>query len=326
MKNTLRICGILISAFILQIHGELKAQTIDEGVLFFQRGQYTEAKKVFEQILEKDENNAEAHYQLGLVYFSRINMQRDIEEAVDEFEKAVDLNPKNAEYQFRYGVALGEKTREAGMIKQAFLAPKVKNAFQQAVELNPGNAQARIGLAQFYLAAPAILGGDKEEGWKQLEEAIKLDEVSGRIVKAHMLAQAKKNNEAEGEFKAITSSHPNEWRSWKAYGYFCLRRERYDDAVNNFQKYVELRSDTADSYQSLAEAFLKKGDADQALIQLKKSLSIDNDFVPAIISTGEAYQQKGQKKEAREAFQRAMAIARNDYYKNQAEQKLKEVE
>jgi tetratricopeptide (TPR) repeat protein len=319
-------CSGLVIVCVLPLSGLLVAQTVDEGVLLFQQGQYSEAKKVFEQILEKDENNAEAHFQLGRVYFSRASMQRDIEEAVNEFEKAVNLNSENAEYQFRYGAALGEKTQKSGIIKQALLAPKVKKAFKQAVELNPQHAQARLALAQFYLIAPAILGGDKEEGWKQLEEAIRLDEVPGRIVKAHMLAQAKRSDEAEKEFKALTVSKPNEWRSWKAYGYFCIRREKYDEALGHFQKYVELRPDTADSYQSLAEAFLKKGDADQALLQLNKSLSIDSVFVPAIISMGEAYQQKGQKVKAKEAFQHVLSITQNEYFKNQIEQKLKEIE
>jgi len=43
------------------------------------------------------------------------------------------------------------------LIKQAFLAPKVKNAFKRAVELNPQNAQAHIALAEFYLIAPSIV-------------------------------------------------------------------------------------------------------------------------------------------------------------------------
>jgi Tfp pilus assembly protein PilF len=41
---------------------------------------------------------------------------------------------------------------------------------------------------------------------------------------------------------------------------------------------------------------------------------------------GEAYQARGQIKEAKENYQRALSIAQNDYYKSQAEKKLKEVE
>ena len=96
--------------------------------------------------------------------------------------------------------------------------------------------------------------------------------------------------------------------------------------IEYFKKYIELRPDTADSYQSLAEALLKKGNVDLALSNINKSLSLDNEYVPAIISLGEAFQAKGQKKEAKETYLRALSITQNEYYKKQAENKLKEVE
>jgi len=308
------------------MQSNLHAQTIDEGVALIQQKRYAEAKTVFEQILDKNKNDAEAHYRLGSVLLNRGFKDRDVDEAVDQLEKAVDLNPNNADYQFRYGAALGEKAQNSGMIKQAFLAPKIKNAFKRAVEINPQHIQAHIGLARYYLVAPSIMGGDEAEGWKQLDEAIKLDEVQGRTVKAQLLARAKKNDDAEKEYKILVNAYSKDWHIWKNYGYFCISIEHYDDATKNFQKYVVLRPDTADSYQSLAEALLKKSENDQAMINLNKSLSIDKDFVPAIISLGEAYQAKGQKKEAKETYQRAIAVTQNEYYKKQAEKKLKEVE
>jgi Tfp pilus assembly protein PilF len=326
MKSILRICEFVIAVLILQIHGNLIAQTVDEGVVFLQQGKFVEAKNVFEQILKKDDKNAEAHYRLGLVYLNRTNPQRDVDEAVDQLEEAVDLNPNNADYQYRYGAALGEKTQHAGVIKQAFLAPKVKKAFLRAVELNPKLAPARIGLAQYYLMAPSIMGGDEEEGWKQLDEVIKLDEVQGRSVKASMLARAKKNDEAEKEYKILITSKPEDGRTWKGYGSFCMRLERYDEAIKHFRKYVDLRPDTADSYQSLAYALLKKGETEKAMENLNKSLSIDKEYIPAIISLGEVYQAKGQKKEAKETYQRAISLTQNEYYRNWAEKKLKEIE
>jgi tetratricopeptide (TPR) repeat protein len=325
-KNIVRIGGMLVAMCILQFYGTLIAQTVDEGIVLVQQKKFVEATKVFEQILDKDDNNAEAHYRLGLVYFNRANAQRNIDEAVDQLEKAVDLKPDSANYQFRYGAALGKKTQKAGVIKQAFLAPKVKNAFKRAVELNPQHVQARIALAQFYLIAPSIVGGDEEEGWKQLDEVIKLDEVQGRSVKANMLERAKKKDAAEKEYKILVVSKPKDWRTWKNYGYFCMNAERYDDAVGYFKNYIELCPDTADSYQSYAEALIKKGETDLAMTNLTKSLSLDKDYVPAIISLGEVYQAKGQKKEAKDAYQRALSIAQNEYYKTQAEKKLKEVE
>jgi tetratricopeptide (TPR) repeat protein len=316
----------MIAVLILQMHGNLMAQTVDEGVVLFQQNKFAEAKLVFEKILDKDDGNAEAHYRLGLVYINRSNPQRDVDEAVDQLEKATDLNPNNADYQFRYGAALGEKTQNAGVIKQAFLAPKVKKAFFRAVELNPKLVKARIGLAQYYIMAPSIMGGDEEEGWKQLEEVIKLDEVLGRSVKASMLAHAKKNDEAEKEYKALVVLKPEDWQTWKNYGYFHLRAEHPNDAVKCFKKYTELRPDTADSFDSLGEALLKNGDTDQAISMFRKALELDKNFVSSLQSIGEAYQMKGQKKEAKEMYQAVLANNPSDFYREAAEKKLKEIE
>ena len=325
MRNIIKILGFTVVA-LSPMQTNLSAQTIDEGVALVQQKKYAEAKAIFEQILDKNKNDAEAHYRLGLVFLNRGFKDRDVDEAVDQLEKAVDLNPNNADYQFRYGAALGEKAQNAGMIKQAFLAPKIKNAFKRSVELNPQNARARIALAQFYLMAPSIMGGDDAEGWKQLDEAIKLDEIQGRTAKASFLAREKKNDEADKEYKILVNKYPKDWHVWKNYGNLCLHYDRCDEAIKHFQKYVVLRSDTADSYQSLAEALLKKGENDQAITQLRKSLSLNNDFVPAIVSLGDAFQAKGNKNEAKEAYQRAISISQNEDYKKTIEKKMKEVE
>jgi len=325
MKSILQICGIIIAMLIMALPVRLIAQTIDEGILLLQQKKFTEAKTVFENILNKDDNSAEAHYQLGMVYLNRKNPQRDVNEAVDQLEKAVDLKPNNADYQFRYGAALGEKTQKAGVIKQAFLAPKVKRAFLKAVELDPKNAQAHIALAQFYLMAPSIVGGDIENGWKQIDEAIKLDEVSGRSVKAAMLEQNKRSDEAEKEFKILVVSKPKDWRAWKNYGYFHVRSEHPDDAIKCFQKYIELRPDTADSYDSLGEGFLKKGDTDQAILMFRKALELDKNFISSLQYLGEAYQMKGQLKEAKEMYQTVLTNNPPDYYRKAAEKKLEEI-
>jgi tetratricopeptide (TPR) repeat protein len=325
MKNIVQICRNLIVFLVLPISIGLIAQTMDEGVVLLQQKKFTEAKSVFEKILNKNDNDAEAHYQLGMVYINRRNPQRDVDEAVDQLEKAIDLKPNNAEYQFRYGVALGEKTQKAGVIKQAFLAPKVKTAFLKAVELNPKNVQAHIALAQFYLIAPSIVGGDIENGWKQLDEAINLDEVPGRSVKAAILEQKKRSDEADKEYKILVVSKPKDWRTWKNYGYFHLRAEHLDDAIKCFQKYIELRPDTADSYSSLGEVFLKKGDSDQAIILFHKALELDKNFISSLQYLGEAYQVKGQIREAKEMYQGVLANNPPEYYRKAAEKKLEEI-
>ncbi|HVN49022.1 MAG TPA: tetratricopeptide repeat protein [Bacteroidota bacterium] len=317
------LCSIVVGMMLPLLS---QSQSVDEGKALLKSGKFAEARSMFETILKNDDNNAGAHGGLGQVFLNHKYSGRDVEKAADEFERATEIDPKSAEYQFLYGAAVGERAQTAGIFKQAFLAPKVKKAFVRAVELDPSMVEARIGLAQYYLIAPSLMGGDDAAGWKQLDEAIKLDELAGRTAKAAMLIRSKKNDEAENEYKLLAASRPNDWRVWHRYGYFCFYFKRYDEAVRHFNKYVELRPDTADSYQSLAEALIKKGELERAMMNLTKSLSLDKNYVPAIVSLGEAYQAQGQKQKAKETFQWAASVVNDERYKKQIEAKLKEVE
>jgi tetratricopeptide (TPR) repeat protein len=141
----------------------LSAQTIDEGVSLLKQNKFDEAKAIFERIISANDTNAAAQFYLGQIYYHHAYTGRDIDAAVDHLESAAESNPRIAEYQFMYGAALGEKVRQAGVLKQIFLAPKVKKAFLSALAIDSQFVAARIGLAQYYLLAPSIAGGNEKE-------------------------------------------------------------------------------------------------------------------------------------------------------------------
>jgi tetratricopeptide (TPR) repeat protein len=312
---------LLAALFLIPL--VLGAQSLEDGKLEFRKGNIAGAKKIFESVLSADGQNADAHYQLGMVYLRR--EFRDEDEAVDQMEKAVELNPNNADYQYGYGAALGMKAQHAGIIKQAFLAPKVKNAFLRATELNPALVQAHIGLAEYYLKAPSIMGGDTEKGWKEIETAIKLDEFQGRMTKYRLLQSEKRMPEAENELKILTSRIPGDWRVWKSLGYFYYQQKQHDDAIAAMNRYVSLRPDTADSHKSLAEVQLQKGDYDGALGNLRKALTIDKGFITAVYLLGRTYEAKGLKNEARESYQRVLGMNPGENLRKMVEQNLKDL-
>ncbi len=301
----------------------LSAQSLEEGQEALRQGHVGDAKKIFESVVKADENNAEAHYQLGLVLLRRDF--RDEDEAVDQMEHAVELAPNNPDFQYGYAASLGMKAQNAGVIKQALLAPKIKRAFLRTIELNPRHLQAHLGLAQYYLRAPTIMGGDTEKGWQEVEEAIKLDPYTGRMTKVRLLQNDKKIAEAEQELKVLVSEMPKDWRVWKSVGYFYFQQQQNAEALNAMNRFVALRPDTADSYKSLAEVQIQAGDYEQALVNLHKALDIDKQFVLAVYLLGKTYQAKGMKIEARESYQRVLDLNPGDNLRKLAEKNLKDL-
>jgi len=296
---------------------------LEKGIQLAQQGKYDEARKVYEAILEVNENNAVAHFRLGMLLLQRFQNEDD---ATDHIEEAVELSPNNADYHFALGQAYGETARKAGIIKKAIVGPKVKTQFELAAQLNPKHLGAHIGLAQFYSQAPGIMGGDMDKAWKEVETVITLDEFQGHRLKAQILEREKKIEDAEKEWKLLRELRPKDWRAWKLSGYFALRQKNPDAAVSLFNRYVELRPDTADSYDSLAEAFFAKGDHEKAETNLKKALSLDKSFKFAVERLARVYEANGQKKEARENYQRYLSLEQDESKRKSIEEKIKNLQ
>ena len=318
----MRIVGWFWICLILPL--SVSAQSLDDGVALFNRGKLSEAKSIFESVLKQNEKNAEAHYRMGLVLLSR--QYRNEDDAVDHMEQAVDINPSNADFYYGLGAAYGMKAQNAGIIKQAFLAPKVKGAFEKAVSLNPKLVDAHVGLAQYYWRAPGIMGGDMEKAYREAETAIQLDEMKGRPLKAAILVSEKKNAEAVQEMRMLTQRRAEDWRAWRTAGVFFWRNQMTDDAIVSFEKYASLRPDTADSFQFLSQAYFQKKDAGKAVANAAKALSLDSESINATYAMAQAYELSSQKKEAREKYERLRTMDISPEFRKTLEKKIQELQ
>lgn len=72
-----------------------------------------------------------------------------------------------------------------------------------------------------------------------------------------------------------------------ALGYYFLGKQRYDDAIEVFQLNVDLFPESANPYDSLGEAYMKRGDRDLAIECYSKALAIN----PAMPSAKAALEQ-----------------------------------
>src|SRR5205085_1484766 len=63
-------------------------------------------------------------------------------------------------------------------------------------------------------------------------------------------------------------------------GYTLLDEGRTQDALREFEQNVKAAPGEANSYDSLAEAFLAMGDTDNAIKNYERALAIDRSFSP----------------------------------------------
>ncbi len=144
----------------------------------FNRGNFSEARKDFEKVLELAPGNVPALINLGLVAYR----QRKFEDAEDNLSKAAKLAPESRDAWLILGIVRYESDRFdaalAALAQAAFLDPKSARAhhylgvtigkkgwysgaeeeMRKALELDPSYSEAHYNLALFYLQRdpPAI--------------------------------------------------------------------------------------------------------------------------------------------------------------------------
>ncbi len=75
------------------------------------------------------------------------------------------------------GRSYGEKAEHSGLLAAVKLAKRVREEFETAVRLDPNNVEARADLAEFYMEAPAIMGGGRDKAEAQAQQLAIADPV-----------------------------------------------------------------------------------------------------------------------------------------------------
>ena len=99
----------------------------------FQKGQLDEAVAQYQKAVEINPTYAEAHSNLGVALFQK----GQVDDAVAQYQKAVEINPTDVKAHYNLGNALFQK----GQVDEAV------DQFQKALEINPNYADATTTLA-----------------------------------------------------------------------------------------------------------------------------------------------------------------------------------
>jgi tetratricopeptide (TPR) repeat protein len=132
---------------------------------------WTEAQTLLERVIAAEPANAEAHFHLGRCFLFR----SDTSHALPELEKAVELDPTNAQYVRHLGDACGQTAQKAGLFAKAGWAKRCKAAYVKAVELDPKDLDARWSLMEYCRQAPGFLGGSVDQAFQQAEAIKQID-------------------------------------------------------------------------------------------------------------------------------------------------------
>ena len=283
---------------------------------------YTGARKLLEMIVNRDKQNAEAHFRLGVLL---INQFRDYDAAEERLERAVELADNNAEYHFVLGRLYGIQAQVSGIFSKLSYAGKAKSEFIRAVELMPQSLPYRFALMNYYLQAPGIAGGSVAKAEEQATVILGIDASEGHIARAQIAAYDKDDPAVEKHYRDAIAANPGKGRAHNLLGYFYLRQRRVDDAIAQFRLCLELEPNDPNSYDSLAEGLLERGTIEEALEHYTKALSLNSEFAPSVYGKARCLEAKGMKSEALTDYRRYLSLNPLGGNAETAKRKVKEL-
>ncbi len=169
--------------------------------------------------------DAESSNLLCRAYFAL----EDWDRAESSCRKAVSLDPRNSRFHLWLGRVYGERAGRANLLAAAVLAGKVRGEFERAVQLNPKDVDARLDLAEFYLAAPALVGGGEEKAREQAQFIATLNPAREHWVYARIAEQKKDAATAEREYRQYIDLSKGEAEAWLNLAFFLRRQMRLDE-------------------------------------------------------------------------------------------------
>ncbi|MGJ5643518.1 tetratricopeptide repeat protein [Formosa sp. S-31] len=123
------------------------------------------------------------------------------DEAIPKYRELVDLQPKQAIFQYKYGGALAMKALTVSKWEALPLVLEAKTAFLNATNLDVNHIDARWALVKIYTKLPFILGGSTSKALRYADELETLSEVDGCLAKGYIFDEQHNFEEAEFYFK-----------------------------------------------------------------------------------------------------------------------------
>ncbi|MEY2692379.1 MAG: hypothetical protein RIT03_769 [Bacteroidota bacterium] len=186
--------------FLLFSFSALAQSNMEKGISLFEQEQYELAKGFFTKELAAAPTNTKIIEYLGDIA-SHTNRW---ETAASYYKKLTVLNPKNANYFFKYGGALGMRAQTEGKWVAIRVVGDSKDALDRALLLNPNHIEARWALIEYYLQLPVFVGGSETKAQRYAAELGKISPVDSYLAKAHIDEHYKRFKNAEKNYiKAI---------------------------------------------------------------------------------------------------------------------------
>ncbi|MES2831366.1 MAG: XrtA/PEP-CTERM system TPR-repeat protein PrsT [Pseudomonadota bacterium] len=334
-SNTRRIAAsMLLSTAIAGLSACGKNETsqslIEDARQYQAKGDTKAAIIQLKNALQKNPNDAQARYALGVVYLESgdsLSAQKELEKAVSlgmssdkvapvlgqafvqegKFQQALDAMPLPTSGQPTVALLTARGTTLLGMGKQA----EAKAAFDLALKTDPKSVEALIGLAQHAKVANDISGATR-----YIDQAVAANpaNIDALLAKGDLLRAAGKNAEALAVFDQALKIRPDLVGALISKATIHIAEKRFDVAAKEIDAARKLApaSLMIQYTQALLDFSQKKNPA--ALENLQQVLSKAPNHMPTILLTAAVQAETGANEQAEQNLKRYLEANPNSVY------------
>ena len=252
VTTAVAVCGLAVAAGCHKDPQVAKREFLESGNRYAAQKKYAEAIVEYQNAVALDPNFGEARRQLAEAY----DKLGDGAHAYQEFARAADLLPDNAEVQYKTGLFLLAAGRydDAGARAQKILDKDPKSV----------DGLILLGLSKSNMPKSTA-------AVDQIEEALKIDpsRTSTYMVLAQLQLNRGDRNSAEQMFKSAVSVNPTSTDAQLALANFYLSTGRAAEAAPLFEKAVALKPTDPTVNRALGTYYMATGRMAQAEAPLK---------------------------------------------------------
>ena len=233
--------------------------------------------------------------------------ERDLDRVIELFDIAVEKDPSYALAYVKLGNANWEKWR---LSKKDVWVDQAKAMYNQALSLDDS-----LSILHYSIGLMHSDMGEHDIAIQDYIQALQIDPYNSpaRVELAYIYEKMGKMEEAEREYREVIESTPDNLKVYSYYGLFCCFQGRYKEGEDLFLKITALEPDLPLGYDLLGYVYQRLGKNIFAITNFEKSLEIQPSY-SAYSNLGTIYFFDQNYEEAREVFEKALAIEDSSYF------------
>ncbi|WGK68225.1 tetratricopeptide repeat protein [Candidatus Haliotispira prima] len=274
----------------------------NRGGLYKEQAKPEEALAHFNKAIELDPNNANTHYNRGISYYEQGNREL----ALAHFNKVIELDPKHANaYNSR-----GNLYKVQGKDKEALID------YNKAIELDPKHAEAYHNRGSLY---------DEQGNWElalaDYNKAIELDPKHPDAYYNRGISYYEQDNRelALADYDKAIKLDP---KGAKTYNNRGLLYDNPELAFTDYNKAIELDQKHTNAYNNRGTLHKEQGKYKEALADYNKAIELDSEYISGYYNRGVLYYDQGNPELALTDFNKAGSFELPEYRRVAVELRL----